>query len=159
MTHRPSSDFIQSLDITGLIPLDEDYFAPNISRQFAVEAPNGGILHADNDQQWVKDGRALVPSTCRCPDDHRDVPDGSHVVERDITITYGPWRPLDSEPAPVVDPAVAALHALSDHLLALRDRLDPNRSPKQDGRRGGLEESATWARNAADKIERGEPHV
>ncbi len=130
MTHRPSSDFIQSLDVTGLIPLDVDYFAPTEARQFAVEAPDGAILHASNDQGWVKDGRALVRSTCLCPNNHRDVPDGSHVVERDITITYGPWRPVYTVPETALvedesDQAEGIVAAALDHALVAYD-FDPN---------------------------------
>lgn len=101
MTHRRSfEDFNHALSVSAQIPndLDREHEDPTEARQFAVQRPDGSEPVAYGDQEWVKYGNALT--AMKWPRDGGGLvePEGSTIVERDITITYGPWRPVGEAP-------------------------------------------------------------
>jgi hypothetical protein len=68
--------------------LADDAPDPTTFRQFAVQEP-GGEPKQYGDRSYVQYGDVL----------HDSAP-GSVIVERDVEVLYGPWRPLDTEPFP-----------------------------------------------------------
>jgi hypothetical protein len=92
---RPMTDgrraFETHLGISALTESGVDY--PTSARQYAVEE-DGCEPTTYGDQHWVRAGADL--------DEGR----AGRIVERDLTIAYGPWRPVGT--APVAAPTPSA---------------------------------------------------
>lgn len=88
MAHRTFDDFFHRLSIAAEIPRgvprDSDVTE---ARQFAILRSDGSSPQVYGDQEWVKYGADLELSG-----------EPGAIVERDIRISYGPWRSLNSIP-------------------------------------------------------------
>lgn len=72
---------MHTLDIGFLADNEEPRLASGEvrGRQYALQG-DGGFPEVNGDQEWVKDGRGTAQT-------------GRPAMVRDITVTYGPWRP------------------------------------------------------------------